>query len=73
VTNIGTRPTFDSNPIVTEVHLIDFSDDLYGRRLELSFHARIRSERRFPGAEALARQIADDVEHARQLLGPAKE
>ncbi len=73
VTNIGTRPTFDSNPIVTEVHLIDFSDDLYGRRLELSFHARIRSERRVPGAEALARQIADDVEHARQLLGPAKE
>ena len=73
VTNIGTRPTFDAHQIVTEVHLIDFSDDLYGRRLELAFHASIRPERRFPGPEALARQIADDVERARQLLGAAKE
>ncbi len=73
VTNIGTRPTFESEKIVTEVHLIDFSDDLYGRRLELSFHARIRPERRFPCADALARQIADDVEHARRLLSPARE
>ncbi len=73
VTNIGTRPTFDAHQIGTEVHLIDFSDDLYGRRLELAFHARIRPESRFPGPEALARQIADDVEQARQLLGATKE
>ncbi len=73
VTNIGTRPTFDTEEMVTEVHLIDFSEDLYDRRLELFFHARIRSEQRFPGPEALARQIAADVERARGLLSTAQE
>ncbi len=73
VTNVGTRPTFDAEQIVTEVHLIGFDDDLYGQRLELSFHARIRPERRFPGPDALARQIADDVMRARELLESAQE
>ena len=71
VTNVGTRPTFEPAQLVTEVHLIGFDGDLYGRRLELSFHARLRPERRFPGPEALARQIADDVAQARRLLEPA--
>jgi riboflavin kinase/FMN adenylyltransferase len=69
VTNIGTRPTFEPGRVLVETHLLDFAGDLYGRRLELSFHARIRAERRFSGPQELARQIADDAARAGELLG----
>jgi riboflavin kinase/FMN adenylyltransferase len=70
VTNVGRRPTFKPDaPALAEAHLLGFSGDLYGRRLEISFEARLRAERRFPGPEALREQIARDVEEARQRLG----
>jgi riboflavin kinase/FMN adenylyltransferase len=68
VSNVGTRPTFAAGRVGVETHLLDFSGDLYGRRLELAFHARIRDERRFSGPEDLARQIAADAEQARRTL-----
>jgi riboflavin kinase/FMN adenylyltransferase len=67
VTNVGTRPTFEPGRVLAETHLIDFSGDLYGRRLELAFCARIRAEQRFAGPEELRRQIARDVERARAI------
>jgi riboflavin kinase/FMN adenylyltransferase len=70
VTNVGTRPTFEPGRVLVETHLLDFAGDLYGRRLELSFCARIREERRFDGPDALRRQIASDVERAREVLVP---
>jgi riboflavin kinase/FMN adenylyltransferase len=74
VTNVGRRPTFKSDdPPLAEAHLLDFEGDLYGRRVELSFEARLREERRFPGVEALRAQIARDVEHGRRLLQGASE
>ncbi|HTO71699.1 MAG TPA: bifunctional riboflavin kinase/FAD synthetase [Myxococcota bacterium] len=68
VTNVGTRPTFAPGRVLVEAHLFDFAGDLYGRRLELAFHQRIRAERRFSGPDELARQIAADAAQARQLL-----
>jgi riboflavin kinase/FMN adenylyltransferase len=76
VTNVGRRPTFkDSDPPLAESHLLDFSGDLYGRRYELRFEARLRGERRFPGPEALRDQIARDADETRRVLGvpPASE
>jgi len=74
VANVGFRPTFGPSgearggaPLV-EVHLLDFSGDLYGEHLELEFHAFLRAERRFPGLEALRAAITQDVERARALL-----
>ena len=74
VANVGFRPTFgpsgearDGVPLV-EVHLLDFSGELYGEHLELEFHAFLRAERRFPGPEALRAAITQDVELARALL-----
>lgn len=70
VTNLGRRPTFgDALALVAEAHLLDFSGDLYGRRVDLGFLSRIRPERRFEGIEALRAQIARDVEEARRRLG----
>lgn len=68
VTNIGTRPTFEPGRVGVETHLLDFAGDLYGRRLALAFHARIRAERRFSGPEELASQIGQDAARARELL-----
>jgi riboflavin kinase/FMN adenylyltransferase len=69
VTNIGVRPTFeDERRLVAEAHLLDFDGDVYGRRIELSFAHRLRSERRFEGVETLREQIARDVEEGRRRL-----
>ncbi len=69
VTNVGTRPTFGaSDRVVVEAHLIDFSGDLYGRRVELSFRFHLRPERRFAGMETLRAQIDADRAEARRRL-----
>ncbi len=61
--NIGVRPTVDTsaNPVVSiEVHLIDWSGDLYGATLAVDFLARLRSEMRFPSLAALRTQLIAD-------------
>ncbi len=68
VTNVGTRPTFDGQGVTVEVHLLDEQRDLYGRRLEVSFLAHLRGERRFDGLDALREQIARDVRSAREAI-----
>jgi riboflavin kinase/FMN adenylyltransferase len=69
VTNVGRRPTFGaSERVLTEAHLLDFSGDAYGRRIEVTFEHALREERRFPDVEALRAQIAADAELARRKL-----
>ncbi len=69
VANIGHNPTFgDRAPRTLEVHLFDFDGDLYGQRCDVAFVERLRSETRFPSAEALAAQIQRDAEQARAVL-----
>lgn len=71
VANIGFRPTvggaLPAVPLV-EVHLLDFTGDLYGRRLELAFRARLRGEQRFAGLDELRAAIAEDCRRARAVL-----
>lgn len=71
VLNIGENPTFGSGGLSVEVHILDFEGLLYGRRLDLLFVARLRSELRFATAGDLAAQISKDIIQARQIL--AKE
>jgi riboflavin kinase/FMN adenylyltransferase len=69
VTNVGHRPTFgDLAQPLTEAHLLDFSGDVYGRRVEVAFVEHLRPEQRFPSVEALCAQIARDAETARSRL-----
>lgn len=68
VANIGRNPTFGENELSVETHLFDFSGDLYGQEIRLNFIERLRDERRFEGPQALAAQIAADIERARTLL-----
>lgn len=67
--NIGYRPTVDSAPTPKqsiEVHLLDYSGNLYGRRLRLRFLRRLRGEKRFEDLDALRAQLALDAASARQ-------
>jgi riboflavin kinase/FMN adenylyltransferase len=65
VMNIGCRPTVDGiNPAI-EVHLLDWSGDLYGQTLTVSLEKFLRPEQKFPSLEALKEQINADCQAAR--------
>lgn len=67
--SIGVRPTFETElGELVEAHLIDFDQDLYGTRLRLRFHQRLRPELAFDDVDELIEQMARDVEDARNLL-----
>jgi riboflavin kinase/FMN adenylyltransferase len=70
VTNIGVRPTFESQPVAprVETHILDFSEDIYGESVQLEFVARIRDEKRFPSIKKLVEQIRMDTIQARKIL-----
>lgn len=68
VVNIGQRPTFAGEQTTIEVHLLDYTGDLYGQRVRVYFVERLREERKFADAAELARAIAVDVLRARQIL-----
>jgi riboflavin kinase/FMN adenylyltransferase len=70
VTNIGTRPTFNSDEILqtVEAHLLDYSGDLYGEELQLAFIARLRDERRFANPAELMDRIRLDIQRAQEIL-----
>jgi len=68
VANIGTNPTFGGTGRTLEVYLFDFADDLYSRRIRVTFIERLRGEMKFPSPEALVRQIKQDVARAQETL-----
>lgn len=68
VANFGTRPTVSGTGTLLEVHCLDDDPDLYGSRLWVCFHDFIRGEQRFDDLDALATQIRQDADAARQLL-----
>jgi len=68
VLNIGVRPTFGGRRRTIEVHLLDFSGDLYGVWLRVEMVERLRGEAAFSGPEALRSAIAADVARARVVL-----
>jgi riboflavin kinase/FMN adenylyltransferase len=72
VVNLGHRPTFAGTGSTLEIHLLDFSGDLYGARLRLYFVDRLRDERQFPSAAALQAAIRDDIVRARRLLAATR-
>ena len=61
VTNIGVRPTFNGHTLTVETHLLDFSEPVSVKRMEIRFWKRLRAEKRFSGPEELRAQIAKDV------------
>jgi riboflavin kinase/FMN adenylyltransferase len=68
VTSVGTNPTFEtSRRVRVETLLLDYQGDLYGAHLAVDFLARIRAQRAFLDAGALADQIGRDVATAQEI------
>jgi riboflavin kinase/FMN adenylyltransferase len=71
VASFGRRPTFDGGAPKLEVHVFDFAGDLYGRLIEICFHAFLRDEAKFESLDALIRQMDRDSAEARRILAAA--
>lgn len=69
VMNIGVKPTVNSDKIRSaEVHIIDFSGDIYGKSISVSFVRRLRDEAHFDSLESLRAQIELDVEKVKNKM-----
>jgi riboflavin kinase/FMN adenylyltransferase len=68
-TFIGHRPTFSGVERIVEVHMLDFTGDLYRRTLKIDIIERLRGEQKFDNADSLKAQIEKDVLLVRKRLG----
>ena len=66
--NIGRRPTFGDNALSLEVHILDYSSNLYGQQLAVGFVRRMREEHRFDSEQELAAQLQSDAREVRDLF-----
>jgi riboflavin kinase/FMN adenylyltransferase len=66
--NIGPNPTFGEHVRKLEVHLLDFSGDLYGATLAVDFVERLRDTQKFAGAAELVQQLQKDIAAARSMV-----
>jgi riboflavin kinase/FMN adenylyltransferase len=67
--NVGYRPTFHGTGGPTiEVHVLDFSKEVYGKKIEFAFAAKLRDEVAFENEEALKVQIRKDEKKTREIL-----
>jgi riboflavin kinase/FMN adenylyltransferase len=69
--NIGYRPTLNTHasPLSIEVHILNFSGDIYGKDITLYFKQRIRNEMKFDNLEQLKQQLEKDKVKVAKILG----
>ena len=65
---IGTKPTFAFNRRTIELHIFNFSGNLYGQTLEIEFKTRIRDDFHFEHVEQLIKQVEKDKEKTLEIL-----
>ena len=65
---IGTKPTFSFNNRAIELHIFDFSDNIYGQVLKIEFMAKIRDDYHFEQVEELVKQIEKDKKKTLEIL-----
>jgi riboflavin kinase/FMN adenylyltransferase len=68
VTSVGTRPTFEDDARLVEVHIMDYEANLYGKTIATHFVSFIRPQIRFESIPALVKQMAADTVQARAIL-----
>ena len=66
IANLGYRPTFNGKKILLEVHLFNFSENLYNKYLRVEFLKFIRAEKKFKNVDQLRKQIKVDLETAKK-------
>lgn len=69
VANIGVRPTVNGDKkLLLEVHLFDFSKKIYGQVIDVFFHKKLRSEKKFASLDELQTQLKIDIAEAKMFL-----
>jgi riboflavin kinase/FMN adenylyltransferase len=66
--SVGDNPTFGGKTTTVEAFLLGFSGDLYGKVMELSFHAWVREMYAFAGVDPLVTQMNRDVEWTKRMI-----
>ena len=66
--NIGVAPTFGVGKKRVEIHLIDWSGDLYGKYLALEIVEFLREEKKFDSGSELKKTIAEDISRIKEIL-----
>ncbi|MDP3427758.1 MAG: riboflavin kinase, partial [Humidesulfovibrio sp.] len=72
VANVGNNPTFGDTGLTLEVHIMDFSRNIYGQTLGVQFVQRLRSERKFETIDALKARIGEDAQLGRIILASSE-
>ena len=68
IANMGVRPTVDGQNPVLEVHIFEFSRNIYGRKINVEFLQKLRDEKKFNGLDELKEQIFKDISTAKQYF-----
>jgi len=68
VANVGKRPTLNGQRTQLEVHIFDFTGDLYGQTIDVIPRTKLRDEHKFDSFEALKNQIQADAIQARHYF-----
>jgi len=68
IANIGRHPTFGGDVVNIEVHVLDFTGNLYGADFRFDLEFAVRPEKRFPSVEALKAQIGEDIASVRARM-----
>jgi riboflavin kinase / FMN adenylyltransferase len=66
VTNVGYNPTFRDKVLSVETHILDFSEDIVGEKIKLTFLHRLRDEKAFKNVQELTDQISQDIRDAKE-------
>ena len=66
IANLGYRPTFNQKKILLEVHIFNFSGNLYNKYLSVEFTKFIRKEKKFKNVNQLRKQIQRDLKIAKR-------
>lgn len=68
ITNFGSAPTFGVQKLVVETHFLDFSGDLYGKKIKLEFFDYLRENKKFESLSELKAQLTRDEAAARKIF-----
>ncbi len=70
---MGCKPTIHGdNPVGVETHIFDFSEDIYGEQVQVSFLKHVRPEQKFDSLEALKVQMEKDIQYAKVYFNTRK-
>lgn len=69
VASVGYKPTIEGeHGLSVEVFLMDFDEDIYGQKLTVNFHKKIRDQEKFSNLQELKENIAEDVEKVKHFF-----